>query len=140
MDFVEIGLVASLAVVVVLASLFALEKRRGLRFVPRMRQELDHAVSRVVQAIRTGLRYVAVHVVRQVGHYSFHILLASALALMKRGERTVRTVMRTNKTLAKTAERDRATRSKLEEIALHKIETTLSEKERAARKERALTG
>lgn len=140
MDFVEIGLVASLVAVVVLASLFALEKRRGLRFLPRTRQWLDHAVSRIAQTIRAGLRYVAVHVVRQVGHYSFHMLLAGALTLMKRAERAVRSVMQTNKTLAKTAERDRATRTKLEEIALHKIETTLSEKERKARKERALNG
>jgi cell shape-determining protein MreC len=140
MDFVGIGLVTSLVTAVVLASLFALERRRGSRFFPQMRQVLDHAACRVVQAVRAALRYVAVHVVRQVGHYSFHILLAGTLALMKRGERAVRSVMRTNKTLAKTAERDRATRTKLEEIALHKIETTLSEKERKARKERALNG
>ena len=140
MDFVAIGLIASLAIVVVLALLFAFERRRGSRFFPRMRQELDHAVLRLVRTFRAGLRYVAVHVVRQVGHYSFHVILAGALALMKRGERAVRSVMQTNKTLAKTAERERATRSKLEEIALHKIETTLSEKERAARKEQALNG
>lgn len=136
----EIGLVASFSAVVVFATLFAIEKRRGARFFPRMRYELDHAVLRTAQTISGAFRYVAVHVVRQVGHYSFHMLLSGALALMKRAERTVRSVMRTNKTLAKTAERDRATRSKLEEIALHKIETTLSEKERKAHKERALNG
>jgi len=59
---------------------------------------------------------------------------------MRAGERAVRNIMRTNKTLARSAERERATRTKLEEVALHKIEVALSDKERAVHKERALNG
>jgi hypothetical protein len=140
MDFVETGLVTSFCATLLLVALFAIESRRGTRFLSRTRLYSDYFVIRLIRALRSSVRYVAVHVVRQVGHYSFHVLLASMLALMTRGERAVRNIMRTNKTLAKTAERDRVTRSKLEEIALHKMETALSDEERAIHKERALNG
>lgn len=140
MGFIEIGLIASILAVVVCAALFTFEARRGVRLGARFRRYADYLAFRTARAIRTAVQYVTVHVVRQIGHYTFHLVLAGTLAFMKRIERAVRNIMRTNKTLARSAERERATRSKLEEIALHKMETALSEKERAIHKERALNG
>ncbi len=49
-------------------------------------------------------------------------------------------MMRVNKTLAKNAERESETRTKLEEIALHKVATALSEEEKKAHKDKMLNG
>lgn len=140
MDFVTIGLIVSSSTVLILIALFAFEARRGARIFLRLRRYADYLVLRATCGVRHVVKYFVIHVVRQTGHYSFHLLLAGALSLMRRGERAVRDIMRTNKTLARTAERERTSKTKLEEIALHKMETTLSDKERTLRKERALNG
>ncbi len=140
MGFIATGLLISSAFVAALAALFAFETRRGERLLPHLRRNADYLVLRVTHGIHQVVQYLTVHVVRQVAHYSLHLVLSSALAVMRAGERAVRNIMRTNKTLARSAERERASRTKLEEVALHKIEVALSEKERAVHKERALNG
>jgi hypothetical protein len=140
MGIIESGLIVSTVGAVLLAVLFAYEERQGTRIAARFRQYADYLALKAVRGVHAGVQYVTVHVVRQVGHYLFHVVLKGALAFMKRAERALTNVMRTNKTLARTAERERATRNKLEEIALHKMETALTEKERAKTKERALRG
>jgi hypothetical protein len=140
MGFIATGLLISGAFATLCAALFSYEARRGTRFLPEMRRHADYFVLRTMHRIRHLVHYLTVHVVRQVAHYSVHIVLSSALAFMRNGERALRNIMRTNKTLARSAERERASRTKLEEIALHKMENALSEKERAIHKERALNG
>ncbi len=140
MGFALTGLIASASAVALLGALFAFEKRRGERLLPRLRRHCDYFVLRTGHSIRAGTHYLMTHVFRQIGHYFVHVILSGALLSMQKGERFVRTVMRTNKTSAKAAERERASRSKLEEIALHKMETALTEEERAVHKERALNG
>lgn len=140
MSFITTGLLISGAFVALCGALFSFEARRGARVLPHMRHHADYFVLRSMHRIRHVIHYLTVHVVRQVAHYSFHLVLSGALTLMRKGERAVRDIMRTNKTLARSAERERASRTKLEEIALHKMENALSEKERAIHKERALNG
>jgi hypothetical protein len=140
MGFITTGLLISGAFVTLCAVLFSYEARRGERVLPQMRRHADYFVLRTAHRIRHFIHYLTVHVIRQVAHYSVHIILSGTLAFMRNGERAVRNIMRTNKTLARSAERERASRTKLEEIALHKMESALSEKERAIHKERALNG
>ncbi len=140
MGFIATGLLISSVFVAALAALFTFEGRRGERVLPKVRRHADYLVLRSAHGIRHVVQYLTVHVVRQIAHYSLHLVLSSALAVMRTGERAVRNIMRTNKTLARSAERERASRTKLEEIALHKMEVSLSEKERAIHKERALNG
>lgn len=140
MTFVVGGLLASCVSVLTLSGLFLFERKRGTRIVPKLRQDADYFVLRLGHALHRAVEYVTVHLIRQVGHYMFHLVLSKVLNVTHALERALRSVMRTNKTLARTAERERASRTKLEEVALHKMEVALSEKERAIRKERALNG
>ncbi len=140
MDFVTTGLVASLLSVSVLALLFTYEKRKETRFLSGLRTHLDFFVLRSGYAIHTTFRRAGVNLVRQIGHYIFHTLIGIVLACIKRCERGLYNVMRVNKTLAKNAERESASRSHLEEVALHKVASALSEKEKVAHKEKMLNG
>lgn len=78
--------------------------------------------------------------VRQAVHYLFHTLLRSILGLVKGSEKGLRNVMRINKTLARRAERESSTRSKLEEIAIHKAAHALTEDEKRIRRAKMLQG
>lgn len=140
MTFVVGGLLASCVSVGVLSGLFLFEKKRGTRIMPKLRHDADYAVAHANHLMHRAIEYVTVHLTRQVGHYMFHLVLSKTLNATRFIERGLRSVMRTNKTLARTAERERASRTKLEEVALHKMEVALSEKEQAIRKERALNG
>jgi hypothetical protein len=140
MTSVGIGLLISASLALVLALLFAYENKRGVRFAEPARKRFDYAVLTVLHSMHTGTHFFITHVLRQVFHYSFHLILTFTLKLMKRSEHALRVVMRTNKTLARTAERESETRSKLEEIALHKIAVSLTEEEKKAVRHKTLKG
>ncbi len=140
MDFVTTGLIASLLLLTVLVLLFTYERRKGTRILGGVRTHLDFFMLRFGYALHTTFRRAGLNLVRQIGHYVFHTLLGMVLSCIKRCERGLYNVMRVNKTLAKNAERESATLSKLEEVALHKVATALSEKEKIAHKEKMLNG
>jgi len=140
MDFVTTGLIVSLLCVTVLSTLFAYERRSNVRFLGGVRTHLDFFVLRCAYAMHTTFRKAGMNLIRQIGHYIFHTLLGLILAFIKRCEQGLYNVMRVNKTLARSAERENATRTKLEEIALHKVASALSEEEKQAHKEKMLNG
>jgi hypothetical protein len=100
----------------------------------------DVLVLRVTRGFHTLIVFIGTDFIRQIFHYLFHKILKSGLALLKGAEQYLRTMMRVNKTLAKSAERQSATRTKLEEIALHKAENALTEEEKRAHKDKMLGG
>ncbi len=77
---------------------------------------------------------------RIVFHYILHTFLKFILTVNKKWEQRVRTMMRVNKTLAQNVERERTTRTKLEEIALHKAKYALTEDEKKKHKDKMLEG
>ncbi len=140
MSTVLIGLWISFLSVLFFISLFWYENRRGARFFEHVRVRIDFFVLKGIQYIHKGGHYMMNIFVRQAVHYLFHTLLRSILGLVKGSEKGLRNVMRINKTLAKRAERESSTRSKLEEIAIHKAANALTEDEKRIRKAKMLQG
>ncbi len=140
MNFIAIGALISLGVSVFLVFLFRIEATRGSRFAERLRVYADVLVLRVTRGLHNFVSFIGTDFIRQIFHYFFHKMLKLGLALLQGGEEYVRTMMRVNKTLAKNAERQSATRTKLEEIALHKAETALTEEEKKAHRDKMLGG
>jgi hypothetical protein len=130
----------SLALLVACVVLFQYERERERRILERQRKFLDFYVLKMNHAIHVCGHYLGRDVFRQIFHYLFHRLLSMLLSGMKRIEERLMHTIRANKLIAKTVERDSTVRNKLEEIALHKIEVALSEKEKAHHRNKALMG
>ncbi len=77
---------------------------------------------------------------RQIIHYLFHNVLRYLIARIRKIEERLRRVMHANKVLAKNVEREGMVRSKLEEVALHKVAHALTEEEKRKVKEKTLNG
>ena len=134
------GLVVSSVLGFILIMLFRHEYKKGRRFADKTRRHADFLVLKVSHSFHKGLQYVGRDALRQTFHYVFHTILFLVLKLIKQCENGLRNAIRSNKTIARNAERESATLSKLEEIALHKIATTLTEEEKKAHKDKTLQG
>lgn len=135
-----IGLIASITLSGLLLLLFRHEERRNVRYGARVRVWLDYGVLRAGRICTRIFDVVGTNSVRQALHYILHFALRFILYINKRWEHGVRTMMRANKNLARTAERERTTRTKLEEVALHKIQSALTEEEKKKHKDTVLKG
>ena len=120
--------------------LFTHEERIGARFGHTYRNKFDEVVVSLSSTISRLMNIVGKDSIRQIAHYLLHTFLKSVLYISKRWETILRNLMHANKTIAKKAERERTSRSKLEEIAMHKIKTALSEEEKRKYKEKLLHG
>jgi len=138
MDFVTLGLCISFFLTCMLLALLSYERRHGVRFLHTLRTKLDFFVLRSAYALHTLSKRLGGSLIRQIFHYLFHTCIGLIRALIRRFDRALRNVMHVNKTLAKTAARDSRNRSKLEEIALHKVASALSEEEKRIRKDKVL--
>jgi hypothetical protein len=139
MDTITLGLLASACAVILLSLLFSYESRKG-RFLAGPRMRLDYLVLRLFRRIHAGIQHIGKNLFRQILHFIFHTILRLLLTSMQRVESSIQGMMRVNRVLAKNAERENAEHSKLEEVALHKMETALSEEEKRAHKEKVLEG
>ena len=140
MTFVETGFLVSGVAVLVLWMLFYYEERAGARIGERARTHVDFAVIKVSHSMRTVTRFIGRDLFRQIFHYIFHTVLRMILLFVKKSELALRSVMKVNRNLAKNAEREGETLSKLEEIALHKVATTLTSEEKRKHRDRVLRG
>ena len=140
MSFALIGLYISALSVVVLCVFFRHERTRGIRYGEHLRARADLFVMKLEYRVHKMAHFIVSDLVKQLGHYSFHTLLKTVLVLMTKAEKGLRNVMRVNKTLAKSAERESTTRTKLEELALHKAEHSLTEEEKKHHRDRSLNG
>jgi hypothetical protein len=135
-----IGFGISLFVLIVLWGLFRHEERTGVRFAAHARTRADYLLLRITHSIHQTIDMFGRDSMRQVFHYLLHTFLKGFLALNKRWEQSLRDMMRVNKMLAKNADKERTTRNKLEEIAIHKVESALTDKEKQVHKDRSLRG
>lgn len=140
MDFVSIGLLISGGFVAFLILVFRHEQRSGRRILEGVRSAADRGVLRSGAFLTEVGQFIGRNFVRQIIHYIFHRFLGVILRTVENIEGRLRTVMRVNKNLARTVERESAERTKLEEIALHKAASALTEAEKRTHKERALRG
>ncbi len=140
MSFEATGFLISGAVLCALVVLFRYEAHAGVRVAERMRTHFDFLVLKVSHKSSGVMRFIGRDLLRQIFHYIFHTFLKLVLFVVKRSEQALHNIMQVNKTLAKNAERESETRSKLEEIALHKVETALTEDQKRKHKEKILNG
>lgn len=140
MSFVSIAFLCSALGVVLLTFIFQFEEKRGFRFAEHARKRADLLVLRTFHGMHQGLHSFGKNVVRQTLHFIFHTLLLVFLKGIKRCEKGLRSMILTNKTLARNIERESETLNKLEEVALHKVATALSDTEKKAHKDRTLNG
>jgi hypothetical protein len=140
MNGVTLGLIISGILVIVYIVLLRYEAKHSMRFLLRARAYADFYVLKCMFFVHRMLRLMGKDTLLQVGHYVFHTLLRSVLHIVRSSEDALRNMMRVNKTLAKRAEKESVTQSKLEAIALHKAETALTEEEKRERREKILEG
>lgn len=140
MSTVSLGLIISLSVTLFLVFLFRYERRVGRRVGERTRARVDFYVLKTTYTLHKTLRRMGKDMALQILHYLFHSFLRLVLYVVHKFDAGLRAMMQVNRTLAKRAERESVTRSKLEEIALHKAETALTEEEKRAHKEKILSG
>lgn len=137
MNFVTYGLIGSFSLLFCFSTVLFYE-RTHRRIADSFRKRLDFLVIKVAYIFHTFIRTVWKNYLQQIFHYGFHTILKRILLLFQKGEDGIRVVMRVNKTLAKQAEKESAQRSMLEEIALHKAESALSEVEKIKHKQNIL--
>lgn len=134
------GLGISMALALCIVLLLRHEQKQGIRFADKARRNADFLVLKMIHHIHVGLRYVGRDSLRQIFHYMYHAILSSLLEFMRSTEEALRAAIRSNKTVARNAERESETLSKLEEIALHKIASALTEEEKKEHKDKILSG
>ncbi len=140
MNFALIGFLVSACVTFALYHFFKYEEGKSSRVASHFRARADFFVLKTEHSCSRFLKFIGRDFMRQILHYFLHTIFSALLGLLKKAERSLRTVMRTNKTIAKTAEQESEMRSKLEEIALHKLHTALTEEEKKEHRDKMLNG
>ncbi len=120
--------------------LFRTEERRGERLFKSVRLHLDFYVLKLEHGIRHFFQYLSMDLLRQVLHYIFHTVLGAMLHLLKRYEKRVQDLQRSNRMHARKSHTERTTRNKLDLIAEHKIAVALTDEEKQHRKDKMLSG
>jgi DNA integrity scanning protein DisA with diadenylate cyclase activity len=132
------GLLLSATLLVVVIIVLRHERATGVRSGRYVREHTDFYILKASHAVRQFFRSFGRGIVRQTAHYLLHTVLASFLQLFERGEQVVKTTMRSNRAIARRVQKERATRNKLEEIAIHKMEVALSDDEKRVRRTKML--
>lgn len=140
MSFALIGFFVSICTALTLYLFFRYEEKKSYRFASHLRSRIDFFVLKTEHIMHSFLRFIGRDFVRQILHYFFHTVLNMILSLLKKSEQGLRDIMRANRTIAKNAEQESEFRSKLEEIALHKVSTALTEEEKKEHREKMLNG
>lgn len=140
MEITIVPFLCSALIYVVLRALFAYERNRGSRFLEHVRSRIDFFVLSVTHALHRFFDTFSRDTMRQIMHYLLHIVLGVILFLNREWEKRIRNMIRANRAMARHAERDRDTRNKLEEIALHKMKVALSEDQKKQHKAKILEG
>ncbi len=135
-----ISLIASCGVLLILVFLFLKESRRGARFFEGGRVYLDFWILKVRHILGVRFRRWGQYMIRQVLQYLLHTFLRGTIESLALAEERLRGLLRSNRTLAKKSDVERTTKNKLEEIAIHKMEVALSEKEKRIRRQQSLEG
>jgi hypothetical protein len=140
MNWYSVGLVASAFACGLLIIFFRYEERRGMRFMHHARTQFDFIIVHIAHTIHRITDTIGRDTVRQIFHYFLHIILRIILTVNKRWEQSLRSMIHINKVMAHTAHKNRTDRNKLEEVALHKLRTALTEEEKKIHKDKMLQG
>ena len=131
----------SVSAFVFLTTLFVYEKKRGARYLDRLRSYLDRSFSASAEGVEGYLPEVNSNFMRQLFHYVTHKFLAAMLFVLRRFEYAVEKIAQFNRTKAQSTNGNGTSgATHLTEIAKHKEDAKLSEKEKQKRRKEALEG
>lgn len=134
------SLIVSLIILTVFVLLFAHENRRQRRYLGGLRAHIDFWLLKIRHWWNVGMRTWGRYFIRQIIHYFLHTFLTGTIASLSVLVDRLRTIARTNRTLAKKSDQERSQMNKLEEVALHKLEVALTEEEKRIRRRKSLEG
>lgn len=134
------AVLVSAGVLAVTLAIFSKEERRGKRYFENTRTHIDFWLLKIRHTFNVRLRAWGRYFVRQIIHYFVHTFLTGTLRGLAQIEKTITAIARSNKALAQKSERERSSTNKLEAIALHKMEVSLTEEEKRVRRKRSLEG
>lgn len=120
--------------------LFRYERNTGARIGDTTRRHIDFWVLKVQHVLHVRVQRAGKYILRQIVHYFVHTLLSGMLSFIVSLEKSITTLLQSNRALARKTHRERVVRNSLEEVALHKLEVALSEEEKRHHKEKALNG
>ncbi len=135
----QLVLITSFALVTLIL-FFRYERKRGKRFFDSARSHVDFWLLKIRHTFNVRLRNWSRYFIRQIGHYFLHTTLTGTIRTLDGIEGKLKTIAHSNRTLAKKSDKERTHMNKLEEIALHKMEVALSEKEKRVRRQKSLEG
>ena len=134
------GLLVSVSVTVLLVLLFEFERARGKRFLGNVRVHLDTGIAQLSASISKRLSVFEKDVFRQSLHYFFHSVITLILTGVRHVESWLRSLLQSNRMLARKGRSGTQSRNKLHEIAEHKASVALTEEEKKKHKEALLEG
>lgn len=140
MTITGIGIIVSFLSIVLLSVLFEFEKSRKRRVLERFRSSLDAVVIYSETRLDVFFKHLGGDLGRQLIHYFFDTVLIGLLHVLRKCEKHIRVILRSNYLLAKKARTERTSRNKLDEIAEHKMSTALSDEEKRKHREMMLNG
>jgi len=140
MNIIEIGLLISVGISLVLLLLFRLENKKGTRFGEKSRSTLDNTVSDTARSSKSAVRGFFRRILKQFPYFLFHSFLAIILKSIEYIEQGVKKMMHANGPRLQTPDNSQRSKNKLGEIAQHKQDVSLSDKEKKEHKDRALDG
>lgn len=121
-----------------LVFLFYVEQRRGHRFFEHVRDALDAGAVFLERLWHRIFRHAWRDFIRQTIHYFFHVVLRALVKGFRALEQVSERMLRSNRILARKANKERTERTMLDEIAEHKLTVALSEEEKKRHKARTL--
>lgn len=130
--------IASGVCLLLLSIIFIIEDRKGRRFAGRVRGMLDASLEASIATWERHTPTLNGRFIRQAFHHVSDWVLSGVLRVVRFLETYVRRALSLNKKKARTATPKPS--EHLTEIAAHKESAQLSEKEKRARKDKALRG
>lgn len=135
----ELALIITLSLTGGFIALLAYERARSVRHLRVIRTALDQLVVGGGDSLAQHIPRINRHFVRQLFHYLIHLIVALLLLMVRKAEAGLRAVSRINRRKA-VKNLSVGVDTHLREIAAHKEEVALTEKQKKARKDAALRG
>jgi len=140
MNIIEIGLLVSVGISLALILLFRFETKKGIRFAEKSRSALDETVYRTTHNSKYAAFGFFRHLAKEVPYFLLHSFLRLILKFIEYIEKGVKKMMHANGPRSHVSEDAQVSKNKLSEIAQHKQDVSLSDKEKKEHKDKALDG
>lgn len=135
-----LSLVISTAGIIFCILLFRFEQQRGVRFFKTFRLGFDKFVFTLQNYLHNIIFRFGKSVLRQIFHYGLHSFLKNIVALLRRTENRLVTVLKVNRTMVRNINKEKIEGGHLNIISQHKNLVALTPEEEKKIKEDVLDG